>query len=100
MFLLLLKLLCHQVDLEFFNSPEMQAFNDALDKEEGSYKERWGDANIRFAQVSLFARRDQIQCFTALNYSHICKSKAIGCIIDEDPHTNIPCYNDPDPEMD
>ncbi|KAL1705570.1 glycosyltransferase family 15 protein [Schizophyllum commune] len=57
-------------DLEFWRGPAYTAFFDYLDKRGGFYYERWGDAPVHSIAAALFAKREQIQFFDEIGYSH------------------------------
>jgi hypothetical protein len=57
------------VKISHMMRPEVQKFNKYVEKSEGIYDYRWGDAVIRFFQISLFT--DKIHCFRGgFSYEH------------------------------
>lgn len=57
-------------DLNFFRSPEYQAFFEYLDRKGGFFYERWGDAPVHSIAAALFLEKDQIHYFEDIGYRH------------------------------
>jgi len=47
-------------DLDFFLSPEVTGFADAITRSFGIYKWRWGDAILRYLTIALYANPDEV----------------------------------------
>lgn len=57
-------------DLDFFRSPQYQAYFDHLDQAGGFYYERWGDAPIHTLAVTHLLEKSQIWWFNDMGYFH------------------------------
>ena len=55
-----------------FLRPDVRNFTDAVRRGGGIFQRRWGDAIVRYMQVALFARPDEVYCFgpQELAYCH------------------------------
>jgi len=55
-----------------FQRPDVQAFTRAIRRSGGIFRHRWGDAIVRYMQVALFARPEEVRCLTSelLAYCH------------------------------
>jgi hypothetical protein len=51
------------VQVSYLNRPEVVRFTEAVSASSGIYDKRWGDAIIRFYQVTLFTNASQVRCF-------------------------------------
>jgi hypothetical protein len=54
----------------FFRRPGVRALVERIDQDGGIYRHRWGDATIRWLQLALFAREEQVQGFCGFDYDH------------------------------
>merc|ERR1712048_845368 len=56
----------------YFMQPAVQSFTAAVLDTNFIIERRWGDAIMRFLQVALFSRYEQVHCFnsTELHYGH------------------------------
>eukprot|EP00930_Biecheleria_cincta_P002831 TRINITY_DN10380_c0_g1_i1.p1 TRINITY_DN10380_c0_g1~~TRINITY_DN10380_c0_g1_i1.p1 ORF type:complete len:621 (-),score=102.78 TRINITY_DN10380_c0_g1_i1:25-1887(-) len=60
------------LQVDHFLQDSVKDFTAAVAKSQGIYKHRWGDAVIRYYQVALFAKPEEIGCFSddVFHYSH------------------------------
>jgi hypothetical protein len=52
------------VQVPFLQRPDVVHFTEAIVKNKGIYTHRWGDAIIRFYQVTLFSKPDEVRCLS------------------------------------
>lgn len=62
------------VKLEFFRSPAVRRWVNAIDKTNGIFKYRWGDAILRYIGLAIFAEKQQVlhRSNYNLSYCHKC----------------------------
>ncbi|KAI8637887.1 nucleotide-diphospho-sugar transferase [Parasitella parasitica] len=58
------------VDLAFLRSEEYQSFFHYLDLVGGFFYERWGDGPVRSIAAAMFLKKQDIQFFNEIGYSH------------------------------
>jgi len=56
--------------LDFYNSPAYQAFFDYLDRANGFFEERWGDAPVHTMAAAMFLHPDQVHFWDEIGYTH------------------------------
>ena len=56
--------------LNYWRSPQHQAYFDFLDKAGGFYYERWGDAPVHTLSVAMFVPKEEIWFFRDIGYQH------------------------------
>lgn len=56
--------------LDFFRSPEYQAYFEQLDRSGGFWTERWGDAPVHSLAAGLFLSPSQVHYFRDIGYRH------------------------------
>jgi hypothetical protein len=55
---------------KFWRDAQVRDFLSFIDKSQGTYRLRWGDALIRSAALSLFMPKDQLFYFSQIHYRH------------------------------
>ncbi|KAI8370720.1 nucleotide-diphospho-sugar transferase [Radiomyces spectabilis] len=58
------------MDLSFIKSPSYRRFFEFLDGTGNFFYQRWGDAPVRTVAAALFLKREQIEFFDKIGYSH------------------------------
>lgn len=56
--------------VDHFLQDSVKEFTEAVASNKGIYLHRWGDAVIRYYQVTLFAKKEEIQCFSSADFSY------------------------------
>jgi mannosyltransferase len=57
-------------DVEFFRSQEHREFLDYLDRRDGFYAERWGDASVHAFAAALLVKPEELHHFEDFEYFH------------------------------
>ncbi|KAH3675659.1 hypothetical protein WICMUC_002576 [Wickerhamomyces mucosus] len=79
------------IDLRFLQSEAYESFFQYLDRTNGFFYERWGDAPIHSIAVALFMSKHQIHFFDDIGYFH---DPISNCPINNDIWTNNHCFCD------
>ncbi|ODQ58461.1 glycosyltransferase family 15 protein [Wickerhamomyces anomalus NRRL Y-366-8] len=79
------------VNLNFLRSEAYETFFNYLDKANGFFYERWGDAPVHSIAVALFLNKEQIHYFEDIGYYH---KPASNCPINDDVWKENNCLCD------
>jgi len=83
------------MDLDFFRGDQYSEYFNFLDKEEGFYLYRWGDALVRTLGVQMLLEPHQIHRFNDIGYYHQgicinpCKDDTFQCSLSDDGITGF-----------